>query len=100
MANPFSQAKDLLKMQGEARKMQKEMKTKKFYGESNKSFVKVELNGTGDIENIEINDLLLDKDRKNDLISHLKDAYKDAQKKIAKDLAKDFDMSKLKDMFG
>ncbi len=100
MANPFSQAKDLYKLQSEARKLQKDLESKIFIGESKKSLVKISLNGTGEIINIEMDDLLFDKDRKSDFIEHIKDAYKDAQKKIAKDMSKDMDLSKLKSMMG
>ncbi len=100
MANPFSQARDLMKLQGEVKKMQKEMEGKKFMGESNKGFVKIYLNGTGEIIDIVIDDILIGMERKMDLISHIKDAYKDAQKKMSKDMAKDMDLSKLKNFMG
>ena len=100
MANPFSQAKDLYKLQSEAKKLQKEMESKIFKGESKKSLVKVSVNGTGEIVDLEVDDILFDKDRKSDFIDHIKEAYKDAQKKIAKDMSKDMDLSKLKNMMG
>jgi DNA-binding YbaB/EbfC family protein len=100
MANPFSQAKDLYKLQSEAKKLQKEMESKIFKGESKKSLVKVSVNGTGEIVDLDVDDILFDKDRKSDFIEHIKEAYKDAQKKIAKDMSKDMDLSKLKNMMG
>jgi DNA-binding YbaB/EbfC family protein len=100
MANPFTQARDLFKMQSEARKMQKEMSSRKYKGESRKGFVKIELNGVGEILDMSIDDMLLSVEHKNDLISLIKDAYKDAQKQMSKDVAKDFDINKLKSLMG
>ncbi|MHB8362697.1 MAG: YbaB/EbfC family nucleoid-associated protein [Patescibacteria group bacterium] len=100
MANPFSQARDLMKLQGEVKKMQKDMESRKFIGESNKGFVKIYLNGTGEILDIVIDDILIGMERKVDLVSHIKDAYKDAQKKMSRDMAKDMDLSKLKNFMG
>ena len=100
MANPFSQAKDLYNLQNEARKLQKDLESKIFKGESKKSLIKISLNGTGEIIDLDIEDILFDKERKADFITHIKEAYKDAQKKIAKDMSKDMDLSKLKSMMG
>ena len=100
MAGAFNQMKDLYKMQKEAREMQKKMKTVMVTGMSDNELVEIRINGTQEVEEIEIDDQLLDPDRKKDLIKDIKQALKDAQKKLQKELMKDMDINKLKDMLG
>lgn len=98
MNNPFGAAKDLYKLQKEARKMQEEMKQILVIGESKKSLVKVTLNGVQEMVDINFDEQLLgDKD---ELKKHVKEAYADAQKKLQKEMAKGMDMDKLKGMLG
>jgi nucleoid-associated protein EbfC len=94
----FGQAKDLYKLQREAKKMQEEMKQVLVVGESKKSLVKVTLNGVQEMVDINIDEHLLDD--KVELKKHIKDAYSDAQKKLQKEMAKGMDMDKLKGMLG
>lgn len=100
MAGIFNQAKDLIKLQREAKAMQKKMKQIKVYGLSDDELIKVTMDATQEIEEIEIADELVNVDSKRELIRGLKQAYKDAQKKIQKEMVKDMDMDKLKGMLG
>ena len=92
--------KDLYKLQKEAREMQKKMHGVKVVGVSDDEKVKVSMDGTQEIEEIEINDELLSIDNKRWLIKGMKEALKDAQKRLQRELAKDMDLNKIKGMLG
>lgn len=96
----FGQAKDLLKLQKEAREMQKKMKQLRVVGESDDERVKITVNGTQEVEDIEIADDLMNIDSKKDLIKGVKAALKDSQKKLQKEMMKDMDISQLRNMLG
>lgn len=100
MKNPLSQAKDLYKLQKEARDMQKKMQQLSFVGESKNGEVKVTINGAQEINNVQIEDFLMSVDQKERFVQLLKDAIKDGQKKVQKELVKDMDLDKLKSMLG
>jgi len=100
MAGLFNQMKDLYKLQKEAREMQKKMHGVKVVGVSDDEKVKVSMDGTQEIEEIEINDELLSIDNKRWLIKGMKEALKDAQKRLQRELAKDMDLNKIKGMLG
>lgn len=96
--NPFGAAKDIYKLQKEAKKMQEEMRQILVTGESKKSLVKVTLNGVQEMVDINFDEQLLDD--KVELKKHIKDAYADAQKKLQKEMSKGMDMDRLKGMLG
>ena len=96
----FGQAKDLLKLQKEAREMQKKMKQLRVVGESDDERVRITVNGTQEVEDIEIADDLMNIDSKKDLIKGVKAALKDSQKKLQKEMMKDMDISQLRNMLG
>ena len=96
----FGQAKDLLKLQKEAREMQKKMKQLRVVGESDDERVRITVNGTQEVEDIEIADDLMNADSKKDLIKGVKAALKDSQKKLQKEMMKDMDISQLRNMLG
>lgn len=100
MANPLSQAKDLYKMQAEARAMQSKMKQLVVEGSSKDGNITVKVNGLNLIDNIEIADELIDLDLKNKLVKGIKQAVKDANKKLQKEMMRDLDMGKLRSMLG
>lgn len=100
MAGAFNQLKDLYKLQKEARSMQKKMKSTKVEGISDDELVRVFINGTQEIEEMEIDDQLLSVDRKRDLVKDIKQALKDSQKRLQKELMKDMDINQLKGMLG
>ena len=100
MAGLFNQMKDLYKLQKEAREMQKKMHTVKVVGVSDDEKVKVSMDGTQEVEEIEISDELLNADNKRWLIKDMKEALKDAQKRLQRELAKDMDLNKIKGMLG
>ncbi|MFQ5492560.1 MAG: YbaB/EbfC family nucleoid-associated protein [Candidatus Dojkabacteria bacterium] len=100
MAGAFNQMKDLYKMQKEARQMQKKMKKVRVTGMSDDELVHVTINGTQELEEVEVDDQLLDIHRKKDLLRGFKQAMKDSQKRLQKEMMKDMDMDKLKGMLG
>lgn len=100
MANPFSQARDLMQMQKEAKKMQKKMQAILVTGVSKDSFVSVTLNGAQELEDIVISEELLGVDKKRLLIKDIKLAFKAAQKELQRSMMKDFDIDKLRGLLG
>lgn len=100
MANVFSQAKDLYKMQAEARDMQKKMKQVIVSGTSKKEDVEVRMNGLNEVIEIDINPDILDQENKKLIEKAIKQALKDATKKLQKEMMKDMDIDKLKSMLG
>jgi DNA-binding protein YbaB len=100
MANLFSQAGNLMKLQKEARKMQKEMKSTKVSGLSKNEDVEIVIDGTHEIIELGISDDLLRVEKKVQLVNAIIQAMKDAQKKLQKDMMKSMDIDKLKGMLG
>jgi DNA-binding YbaB/EbfC family protein len=100
MGGFFNQAKDLYKLQKEARTMQKKMKQIKISGLSDDEYISVVMDGTQEIEEINIDDSLLSPDKKRELIRSFKQAFKDAQRKLQKEMMKDKDISQIKNMLG
>lgn len=100
MANPFSQAKDLYKMQREAQKMQEKLREKVLSGESKDGRVKIFLNAAQEFEDINIDDSLLNPESMDTIKTGMRQAYKDFQKKLQKEMMKDMDMDQLRGMFG
>lgn len=100
MAGMFNQMKDLYRMQKEAREMQKRMQALKIVGLSKDEKVKITMDGTQEIQEIEIDDELMNVDNKRNLVRAFKEANKDAQHRLQKELSKDMDIDKLKQMLG
>lgn len=100
MGGFFNQAKDLMKLQKEAKAMQKKMQKIKLEGLSDDELVRIEMDGTQEIKDIVIDDSLLNVESKRELIRGLKQASKSAQKKLQKAMMKDMDMSQIKNMLG
>jgi DNA-binding protein YbaB len=100
MGGFFNQAKDMYNLQKEARAMQKKMKKLKIKGLSDDELIEVVINGTQEIEEIEIADSLLKIESKRELVKGIKQALKDAQKKLQKEMMKDMDINQLKGMLG
>ena len=86
---------ELLKMQSEARKMQKKMRERKITGESRDGLLKIYMNGAQEFEDIQINeDMDIDGIKR-----RMKEAFKDYQKRLQKEMAQDMDLDSLKNMF-
>jgi DNA-binding YbaB/EbfC family protein len=100
MALGFGKLGELYKLQKEARAMQKKMKEITIEGESKEGDVVVVINGTQEIEDIDIQENLLSPEKKDDLVKKIKQAMKEAQKKLQREMAKDMDIDKLKGMLG
>lgn len=100
MANPFSTAKDLIQLQREAKDMEKKMKQERYKGKSKKELVEITIDGTQQIVDITIDDMLMHTDTKDSLINNIKEAFVDAQKNAQKAMASSLDMDKIKSMLG
>ena len=100
MKNPFAQAREIVKLQQEAREMQKKLKSTLVTGKSGDSLISVTINGAQELEEIAISDSLLSVDSKSHLIKDFKQAFQSAQKELQKEMMKDFDFSKIKNMLG
>ena len=95
MINP----KELLRMQSEAKKMQKQLREKKISGESKNGMVKIFMNGAQEFEDVWIDEAYLDSDMLDAIKKGFKEAFKDYQKKMQKEMAQDMDLDQLKNMF-
>lgn len=100
MLGGLGNIKDLMKLQGEAKKMQDQMKQVIIEGRSKDEGVMIKIDGTQELIDIDISDDLLNPLIKDSLYKQIKESFKDAQKKLQKEMAKDFDMDKLKGMLG
>ena len=96
MLNP----RELLRMQSEAKKMQKKLRENKISGESKDGSVKIFMNGAQEYEDIWIDDELLDPEEYDLLKKRFKEAFKDYRKKLQKEMISDMDISQLKGMLG
>lgn len=100
MANPFGQARELMKMQKEAKAMQKKLRSTLVTGKSKDNLVSFTLNGAQELEDVVISSELLNENGKRQLIKGIKQAYKSAQKELQKSMMKDMDLDKLKGLLG
>ncbi len=96
MINPA----ELLRMQSEAKKMQKKLRERRITGESKDGLVKLYMNAAQELEDLRVDDQLLDPEMSDELRKHFKDAFKDYQKKLQKEMVADMDLSQLKSMLG
>ena len=96
MINPA----ELLRMQSEAKKMQKKLRERRITGESKDGLVKLYMNAAQELEDLRVDDQLLDPEMSDELRKHFKDAFKDYQKRLQKEMAQDIDLDKIKGMLG
>lgn len=89
----------LLKMQNEAKKMQKQMREKKISGVSKNGMVKIYMNGAQEFEDVWIDEEYLDADMLDAIKKGFKEAFKDYQKKFQKEMTADMDIDQLRNMF-
>lgn len=95
MLNP----KEILRMQSEAKKMQKTLREKKITGESKDGLLKIYMNGAQEFEDIHIDEEVLDAEDLKGIKKRMKEAFKNYQKKLQKEMMSDMDMDSLKKMF-
>jgi len=95
MLNP----KEILRMQSEAKKMQKKLREKKITGESKDGLLKIYMNGAQEFEDIHIDEEVLDAEDLKGIKKRMKEAFKNYQKKLQKQMMSDMDMDSLKKMF-
>ena len=95
MLNPV----EVLKMQNDAKKLQKKLRERKIKGESKNGRVVIYMNGAQEFEDVHIDDEYLSPDMSEALKKGFKEAFKDYQKKLQKEMVQDMDMDQLKNMF-
>ncbi|MDD2270100.1 MAG: YbaB/EbfC family nucleoid-associated protein [Candidatus Dojkabacteria bacterium] len=91
--------REMLKMQNEAKKMQKKLKEQKIVGESKDGLLKIYMNAAQEFENIEIDPEILDPEQMDRFKNRMKEAFKDYQKKLQKQMVQSMDIDSLKNMF-
>lgn len=91
--------REMLKMQSEAKKMQKKLREKKIVGESKDGLLKIFMNGAQEFEDIHIDAEVLENEDLDGIKKRMKQAFKDYQKKMQKQMAQDMDLDSLKSMF-
>jgi DNA-binding YbaB/EbfC family protein len=95
MLNPV----EVLKMQNDARKLQKKLKERKIKGESKNGMVVIYMNAAQEFEDVHIDDEYLSPEMSEALKKGFKEAFKDYQKKLQKEMVQDMDMHQLRNMF-
>ncbi|MDD2577934.1 MAG: YbaB/EbfC family nucleoid-associated protein [Candidatus Dojkabacteria bacterium] len=95
MINPI----EMVRMQNEAKKLQKKLREKKLKGESKNGKVTIYMNGAQEFEDIHIDEDYLSPDMEMVLKKAIKEAFKDCQKKLQKEMVQDMDLDQLKNMF-
>lgn len=95
MINPV----EIVKMQSEAKRLQKKLREKKIKGESKNGMITIYMNGAQEFEDIHIDEEYLSPDMEGALKKGLKEAFKDYHKKLQKEMVQDMDMDQLKNMF-
>ena len=78
MLNP----KEILRMQSEAKKMQKNLREKKISGESKDGLLKIYMNGAQEFEDISIDEAVLESQDLSGIKKRMKEAFKNYQKKL------------------
>lgn len=96
----FGQIKDMIKMQQQAKDMQKKMQALTVNGKSKKGQVSVEMDGTQAIQDIMIDDQLCNVMMKDQLVLQIKEAMESAQQNLQKSMMQNMDLSTIKDMLG
>jgi DNA-binding protein YbaB len=91
--------REMLKMQSEAKKMQKKLRDKKIVGESKDGLLKIFMNAAQEFEDIHIDEEVLSNEGLDGIKKRMKQAFKDYQKKMQKQMAQDMDLDSLKSMF-
>lgn len=96
MINPVK----LLKMQSEAKQMQKKLREKKVSGSSKDGRVVIFMNLAQEFEDLHIDESLLEPESMGLIKKLFDEAFKDYQKVLQKEAMKDFDLEKIKSMLG
>jgi DNA-binding YbaB/EbfC family protein len=91
--------REMLKMQSEAKKMQKKLKEQKITGESKDGLLKIHMNAAQEFEDVDIDPEIFNPDELDRFKERMKQAFKDYQKKLQKQMAQSMDIDSLKNMF-
>jgi len=95
MINPV----EIVKMQNEAKKLQKKLRERKIKGESKNGMIKIFMNAAQEFEDVYIDEEYLSPDMEGVIKKGFKEAFKDYQKKLQREMVQDMDIDQLKSMF-
>jgi DNA-binding protein YbaB len=95
MLNPV----EALKMQSEAKKLQKKLRERKIKAQSKNGMVAIYMNAAQEFEDVHIDEEYLSPDMLDAIKRGFKEAFKEYQKKLQKEMIQDMDMDQLKSMF-
>lgn len=91
--------REMLKMQSEAKKMQKQLQAKTLKGESKDGLLTVYMNAAQEFQDIDIDQEILEMEDIDQIKKRMKEAFKDYQKKLQKEMMQNMDIDSLKNMF-
>lgn len=91
--------REMLKMQNEAKKMQKQLQAKTIQGESKDGLLTIYMNAAQEFQDIDIDDSVLEMDDVDQIKKRMKEAFKSYQKKLQKEMMQNMDIDSLKNMF-
>ncbi|MBI2356617.1 YbaB/EbfC family nucleoid-associated protein [Candidatus Dojkabacteria bacterium] len=96
MINPVK----ILKMQQEAKQMQRKLREKKVKGSSRDGRIVLSMNLAQEFEDLFIDESLLSPENAGLITRLFDEAFKDYQKTLQKEAMKDFDIEQIKQMLG
>ena len=91
--------REMLKMQSEAKKMQKQLQATTLKGESKDGLLTVYMNAAQEFQDIDIDQEILEMEDIDQIKKRMKEAFKDYQKKLQKEMMQNMDIDSLKNMF-
>ena len=91
--------REMLRMQSEAKKMQKQLQSKTLTGESKDGLLRIYMNAAQEFQDIDIDDSILEMEDLEQIKKRMKEAFKDYQKKLQKEMMQSMDIDSLKNMF-
>ncbi|MDD3474502.1 MAG: YbaB/EbfC family nucleoid-associated protein [Candidatus Dojkabacteria bacterium] len=91
--------REMLKLQSEAKKMQKQLQSKTLKGESKDALLTIYMNAAQEFQDIDIDQEVLEMEDLEQIKKRMKEAFKDYQKKLQKEMMQNMDLDSLKNMF-
>ena len=91
--------REMLKMQSEAKKMQKQLQSRTLKGESKDGLLTIHMNAAQEFQDIDIDQEVLEMEDIDQIKKRMKEAFKDYQKKLQKEMMQNMDIDSLKNMF-
>ena len=91
--------REMLKMQSEAKKMQKQLQSRTIKGESKDGLLIIYMNAAQEFQDINIDQEILEMEDIDQIKKRMKEAFKNYQKKLQKEMMQNMDIDSLKNMF-